>query len=377
MKKHATQLFVFISGFLFVSTVHAQLINLTVPGFGIETNTLTGRIIRHSANFKSPIPDLSVAMDINFVWQTYGKKDWQQRRNFPTIGAGITFTDYGNNRVYGRCVGIYTNITIPIIKRRNWEWTVRLGDGMGYVTRRNRYPVDSANCAISTHINDFAIFMTDVRWHIDDHWQVQMGANFTHISNGDYYQPNLGVNMAGLHVGVQYYPVTNWPKAIVRELPKLKNRWLAEMRVSTYYKEARAQGNPVVPSYLVAGYASRRWLGKNKMFIGADYMWHEDVYRFLLATKIHEGPNQRNWAWDGAVFAGNEFLVGRLGLITQVGVYYHQTYLKFDDVYEKIGAHFYLLRREKGPVKELFISGMLLTHEITAQFAEFGLGVGI
>jgi hypothetical protein len=59
-----------------------------------------------------------------------------------------------------------------------------------------------------------------------------------------------------------------------------------------------------------------------------------------------------------------------------MGIYYHQTYLKFDPVYEKIGGNFYLLRKEKGPVKELFLSAVLLTHAIVAEFAEFGIGAG-
>ncbi len=376
MNKSTLHLLIFVLSILFWSPAAAQLKNKTKPGFGIEVNTMTGRIIRHSANFTSPIPKFSAALDANFVWKTYGKKEWQQRRNFPVIGMGVTYTDYGNNQVYGRCMGVYPNLQINIIKRKNFEWTLRLGDGLGYVTRRHRYPVDTINCAISTRINDFAIVMTDLRFHVDDHWQLQVGANFTHISNGDYYQPNLGVNMAGMHVGVQYYPVTYKPMPIIRDLPKLNNRWLAEMRYSISFKEARAKGNPVLPSYVVAGYASRRWQGKNKMFFGADYAWHGDVYAFLKYNGIHE-HNQRDYAWDGAVFAGNEFLVGRVGIITQLGVYYHQTYLKFDDLYQKYGVHLYLIRKETGTVKELFLSALLLTHEITAQFSEFGVGVGL
>jgi hypothetical protein len=375
---NATRLLLFAICLIYSIDIQAQD-NDPLAGFGVEVNSLSGKIIKHSVNFTSPIPPLSTALDVNFIWQTYGRKEWQQRRNFPLIGVGITYTDYGNNLVFGRCVGIYPNFQIPLIRGKNLEWTFRIGNGLGYVTRKyqTKAPVDTVNRAVSTNLNDFAILMTDVRYHMNDHWNLQVGANLTHISNACYYQPNLGINMVGLHLGVQYFPVTSRPKPIVRKLPTLSNRILFEARASISYKEARAAGNPILPSYIYAGFLSKRWLSKNKMFIGADYAWHGDVYAFLKNYGVYIERNQRDYAWDGAFFAGNEFLIGRLGLVGQVGVYYHQTFLKFDAFYEKIGGNFYIIRQEHGPVKEVFVSALLLTHEIIAQFAEFGIGVGI
>ncbi len=361
---------------LLAGNLQAQT-TLMGEGFGIETNLVAGKIIKHTTKFTSPIPELSSSVDVNFIWQTYGKKDWHQRRNFPVIGVGVSYIDYGSNLVYGKCVGVYPNLQIPLIRGKNLEWTFRFGDGLGYVTKVHQtgYPVDTQNVAVSTHLNDFACFMTDLRWHVDDHWQLQLGANFTHISNAGYYQPNLGVNMVGAHIGVQYFPTTSRPKQIVRELPQLKNRWLLQFRASISYKEARAEGNPIRASYFAAGYLSRRWKSKNKLYVGMDYAYHDDVYAFLKNYGVDYGHERGN-SWDGALFAGNEFLVGRLGLVTQVGWYYHQTYLKFDDFYEKIGGNFYVLKSETGPVKEVFVSALLLTHEIVAQLAEFGVGFG-
>ncbi len=348
-------------------------------GFGIEANLLGGKVIKHTHKFTAPIPAFSSAFDVNFIWQTYGRKDWQQRRRFPLIGIGVTYTDYGLNQVFGNCIGIYPNLQVPLIRGKNVEWTFRFGDGLGYVTRKYQVtaPVDTLNNAIGSHLNDFAVFMTDVRFHIDEHWQVQVGANFTHISDADYHQPNLGVNMAGIHLGVQYFPVTNTPAHITRELPKLSNRWLVEFRYGMSLKEARAPkiSDPTVPAYIGTAYVSRRWMGKNKVYAGADYAYHKDVYDFLINYGVDYG-HEKNHSWDGAFFVGNEFLEGRVGLVTQLGVYYHQTYLKFDPFYEKIGANFYIIKNEHGAVKELFISAMLLTHEITAEFAELGIGAG-
>ena len=351
--------------------------NDALTGFGMESNMLAGKVIKHSPKFTAPIPSLSEALDMNFIWQTYGKKPWHQRRNFPLIGVGVTYTNYGNNAVFGQCVGIYPNLQIPLLRRGNWEWTFRLGDGLGYVTRKYQTtaPVDTINTAIGTHIDDFAIFMMDLRYHINEHWLVQCGANFTHISNADFHEPNLGVNMAGAHIGLQYYPTGCHPKRLIKELPKLSNRWLAEARLGIAWNEARAKGNPELPTYLASVYVSRRWLSKNKFFGGTDYSFSESTHAFLKNYGVELG-HQDAHSWDGAFFVGNEFLLGRLGLVAQVGVYYQQTYLRQDPAYEKLGGNFYIIKQEHGVVKELFVSAMLKTHLIIAEFAEFGVGAG-
>jgi len=376
MQKYLFRLFVLV---FFSSSIGETFAQNPAPGsgFGVETNIITGKIIRHTRKFTAPIPPISTALDVNFVWQTYGKKDWEQRRNFPVVGLGITCTDYGNNAIFGNCIGVYPNLQIPLMQRNNMEWTLRIGDGLAYVTRKYQTtaPVDTINDAIGSHLNDFAVFMTDLRYHLNDHWQLQFGLSFTHISNADYHQPNLGINLGGVHAGVRFSPVTNRPKKIIKELPKLKNRWLVEMRAGVAYNEARATGDPVVPSYIFSGYASKRWLSKNKFIIGVDYGYHTDVYAFLKRWNVEHG-HEMGHAWDGAFFAGNEFLIGRVGILTSVGVYYHQTYLKFDPFYEKFGCNYYIVKTERGPVKELFLSAMLLTHEITAQYGEFGIGAG-
>ena len=378
MHKLSASAVLFIVYILLFTPAFAQDQN-SLQGFGIEGNMLSGKIIRQTSRFKAPIPASSNAFDLNFVWQTYGKKDWQQRRNFPIIGIGATYTGYGLNQVYGHCIGIYPNIQIPLVRGKNIEWTFRLGDGLGYVTKKYQTsaPFDTLNDAIGSHLDDYAVFMTDLRFNLDDHWRFQLGANFTHISNADYHQPNQGVNMAGIHIGAQYFPASANPKKIIKELPKLSNRWLFEFRCGMSFKEARAPkiGDPIAPSYHGTIFASKRWLSKNKLFVGADYAYHKDVYDFLINYGVDYG-HEKAHSWDGAFLVGNEFLEGRVGFVTQVGVYYHQTFLKFDPVYEKIGVNYYIIQNEHGAVKEFFLSALLLTHEIVAEYAEFGIGAG-
>lgn len=349
----------------------------TGQGFGIEASTFAGKVVKHTSKFHLPVPEITTGCDINFLWKTYGKCEWEQRRRYPTVGIAFTYTNYGIDSIYGRCFSIYPNIVIPLITGKRLEWTLRIGDGAGYVTQRYSRigPKDTFNNAISSHINDFASFMTDVRYRVNDHWDVQLGGNFSHISNASYQQPNLGINSFGAHIGIRYFPVTSSPSRIVRKLPHLSNRWLVSGRVTLAHDGANAPLGPAYPVYLATAYVSRRWISKNKFFGGIDYSYHSDIYAYQRNNGF--GVPGKEWAssYKSAVLVGNEFLLGRLGVVLQVGYYVKQAFLEAGKYYEKIGGNFYLVQKEHGPVTEVFVCAFLKTHLTIAELAEFGVGM--
>src|SRR4051812_6775351 len=64
-------------------------------GFGIEVNTIVGKVVKHEAKFTLPIPTLTTGLNISFVQHTYGKKAWEQRTGYPSLGVGVTYLNYG------------------------------------------------------------------------------------------------------------------------------------------------------------------------------------------------------------------------------------------------------------------------------------------
>ncbi len=347
-------------------------------GFGVELNQEVGKVFKHTVNFLAPVPSVSVATDINFTWHTYGSKEWQQRRHYPVVGIGLTYTNYGIDSIYGQCIGMYPNLQVPVIKGKRLEWTIRFGLGIGYVTTHyTRSPGwDTLNNAIGSHVNNFTHFSTDLRYHIDKHCDLQLGADFSHISDGSFRQPNLGVNMYGGHLGFIYYPVCRDMPHIVRRLKPLKNRWGLQARVGLSYVSYKPFGGPLYPVFLSSLYVTKRYASRNKAYLGLDYSYHRNIYAFLQNNEIFPGEEAAH-SWKSAVIIGNEFLIGRFGLVLQVGYYLKQAYLKQDKYYEKLGYNYYLIQHEKGPLKELSIYSMLKTHKVVAELIEFGISAGI
>lgn len=351
--------------------------NKHLSGFCIDANAFTGKVIKHTSKFRLPVPDLSTGVDLNLQWKTYGKKEWHQRRRYPVIGLGFTYTNYGIDSVYGRCFSIYPNIEIPLLTGKKLEWTLRIGDGAGFVTRkysRTKY-IDTLNNAISSTVNDYGSFMMDVRYHINKHWDIQGGLNFSHISNASFRQPNLGINLFGYHVGVKYYPVSSSPKRITHNLQPLRNRWLGQFRYTMSFNQSNAPLGPTYPIYLGTLLASKRWISKNKLLMGVDFSYHQQINAYLRDNKFPiTGTTQQN-SYKVAVVAGNEFLLGRLGVVLQVGGYVRQAFQVQGTWYQKLGGNYYIVQREKGFIKEAYFCAFLKTHLTTAELPEFGFGM--
>src|SRR5690606_1337990 len=135
---------------LFLGAGSAFAQNKPWAGFGIEANLIGGKIFNHTKNFRAPVPDFSGAVELNFVQQTDGKNEWEQRRHFPLVGAGVAYTDYGIDSILGKCFSVYPFLQLPILKAKHIEWTFRAGFGIGYVTKHyKRAPEwDTINNAI-------------------------------------------------------------------------------------------------------------------------------------------------------------------------------------------------------------------------------------
>ena len=347
------------------------------PGLGIEVNALAGKVIKHEAKFTLPIPSLTTGADVNMVWHTYGRQPWQQRRHYPRLGLAVAMVDYGIPSVYGTVYGIYPNITLPLANG-NPEWTVRIGNGIGYVT--NKYSrtgtVNTVNVAIGASLNDFIMLRTDARYRINTHWSVNGGLFVSHISNGSVRKPNLGINVVGAGIGVSYYPATSVPARIATSLPTLSNRWLVQARYSMSLVSAFVPGGPLHPVYIGTLAMSRRWRSHNKLFAGADYSWHQSTYAYLHNNGLAQGQEVAQ-SGKAAIIAGNEFLLGRVGIITQLGVYVWHSYLRREDVYQKVCLSYYMVQRERGPFKELSVLVGVKSHLNVAEMGELGVGIGL
>lgn len=345
---------------------------------GFELNLISGKALKHTSRFRAPIPASSNAAELVWLQQPTGRQDWEQRRRYPLWGIGVKYTDYGDDRVLGATVGLYPVLQVPIVRGRNLEWTIRGGLGIGYAGSiyRRAPQWDTINNAIGSRINNFSSFSTDLRCRLNEHWSLQLGLAFSHLSNGAMKLPNLGINMYGAQLGLRYWPDGDRPERIDGERPRLRNRFLLQLRAGGAITEAGKTDGPTYPIYMGTVYGSRRYASKNKILLGVDYSYYTHLYAFQRNNEINIGAEAAN-SWKGGAFIGHEWLFGRMAFIAQFGVYLKQAVNGQDAIYQKLGYNYYLVRSETGALKELALSVLLKTHSATAELVEYGITVGL
>lgn len=345
-------------------------------GWGIESTVKMGTMIKHTASFTGPISQQVYGTEINFIQNTHGRKPWQEIRNYPTIGVAVNYLNYNNNTVYGHAFGISPNIILPLWKRNKWEWTFKAGMGVGLVTKHYKKETNNTqNTAIGGKINNVSPFSTDLRYKLNNKWHFQVGAYFTHVSNATFQTPNLGINTYGAHIGFRYFPTTTEAQKIIRsERPTYRNNWMGFAKGSIAFVEKGPADGPTYLTYIAHLGIAKRYASKNKVYAGVDAHFHDVVYQYNIYHQIPT-PNAFRSAGQLALFVGHEFVFGRVGVIGQVGYYFLPYTTQTIRLYQKIGGHYYFVKKEHGLIKEVFASALLKTHLSVAELFEMGLGI--
>lgn len=349
-----------------------------LDGFGLETSFIAGKVLNHNRKRFPAVPPITTAIDINLLRQTNGTREWHHRRNFPLVGLGLSVTNYGIDSIYGKCVAVYPVWQFYVMKGKKLEWTWRAGFGLGYLTRKyERIPSwDTANTLVGSNINNYTTLSSSLRYHINDRTELHAGISLSHISNGEFRYPNLGVNTYGGHIGFRYFPVSSKPQRIERQLGKLKNKWLVQARLGIGFVEYSVTDGPLYPVYMPSLLLSKRYASKNKVFAGVDYSYYEAMYAFLRNNEIFTGEEKAH-SWEASFYVGHEFLIGRIGFVMQFGIPLKRLYLRESEKYcDKLGYNFYLVKKETGMLKELTLHSYIKATRLQAAVIEFGMGAG-
>ncbi len=346
-------------------------------GIGVEQNIKWGSMLKHSEKFTGPVSNNVWGYELHLLQQTYGKSIWQQRRNFPLIGLAFNYMNYGYNDIYGSVLGLSPTITLNLLKYKNFSWTFRAGFGLGYVTKYYQRPPapSQQNAAIGGHLNNVSPLSTDIRWTLNERIALHAGFFFTHVSNASIQIPNLGINTYGAQIGVRYFPLTAQPNRIIRDhVDTWRNQYGVQVRTSVGFKEVGSYGGPRYQSYLLGIQGYKLYQSKNRVYFGAEYQYHQQVYAFHKSN-FESKAKARSEAGQLAIHLGHEFIIGRFGIIGQLGYYIKDVEERSIPLYQKIGTQFYIMQRDKGFIKHLYANILLKTHLANAEMAEIGIGM--
>ena len=347
-------------------------------GFQLEPVLHFGVVTKHTPELKFKVKSPTVGMDLNFKFKSFGTKEWQEWRKFPTLGVTATWMRFGNTAILGQAFSITPNITLPLFNAKKWEGYFQVGSGIAYMTKTYNAVNNPENNAIGSHGVASMLMRFYAARQIRPRWKMNVGISLNHFSNGGSRLPNFGLNIPALMVGLNYTPQPIEPTDFIfHQKEKTATRKFGlDLHFGSGLVQRFAIGGPRFPVYFVA-LGGNYYLNRvNRLVAGFEYEQNRAIYFFSLHT-FHSftTADARKKASRLTFFVGDEFLFGRWSITLQMGVYLGKfSFLKSGTFYNKFSTRYYL--PQKGVLKQkVFLCFSLKSHLTVAEYFGFGGGI--
>ena len=368
MKKQFT--FWFIC-FIFSGVLSAQ----GLKSWSVEPTFRFGRVIKHTPKLTFDITEFSYGADVNFLFQTYGKKEWNQLQRYPLLGIALTYYRLGDPDLIGSAYGILPNINIPIRSPKDWKFYFQMGTGVAYLTQEFSEINNPTYNAIGSHVNTIAKFEFTASHRLNNLWILNGGFSVTHYSNGGSHLPNFGLNIPAISIGARYEPKPVLRKDFIdHEITKdAVKKFGFTAHFALGYRERIISGGPSYPVY-IGSIGGLYYLNRvNRLIGGVEYEFNKGVYEFGVHTfQFASEKEARRKSSRVMVYLGDEFLFGNWSVTVLAGAYTGNFAQINFPIYNKLITRYYF-PPIAGKVR-MHVGLYLKSHIVIAEY--IGIGVG-
>ncbi len=301
------------------------------------------------------------AASFNLFRRHDGSENWERAFNLPETGVCLHYENFMDPRM-GSGIGIQPYIDFPLNKNERFHLKIKVGSGIGFLTRHFERVDNHKNVVIGSTLNSFADLKLSAAFMTGKRGRLETGLSFSHFSNGAFSMPNLGVNYVSLSLG---YGILNWPKD------------LSDAPTTPHDKKVRFW------NMLSFGVCEAMPPG-GKKYIPVTYIFsaHKSVSnlsRFNMGIELVNNPSNITRAAQDSIYItkgqnfqvgyklGYEITAGKFALCVEMGVYVYNPYDPNGLFFHRIGSRYQFHEKWMG----IFT---LKSHWAKADHFEWGIG---
>ena len=366
---------------------------LILPIGAQNQNLILGGNVGKLLEIYSGYPKSTTNFGIDAAWTTQGDTSniWEAMWNYPETGVALSYINFGNSDTLGSSIGLTYRFYLMQTLGRRWSIIEGMDMGVAYYTLPFNYIENPGNIAVGARFSGMIRLSVSFRFHISKLWQAYAGFTFHHASNSHTGLPNVGINIPMLQLGAVYYikKDESFYKASKPEFnynKKIQFNMRLALGLNRFGSEVGPSNGPYYQIYLASFYLDKRVSAINKVQFGMDTYYNSGYRQFLESQQPPE--LEANFVNSSviSIWVGNEFLIGRLGLIFQIGYNLYNPFLKYfvklDEsispakayIPTRIGAQYYLKDNFHGAKSNAFIGVYIKANMGQADFLEFSLG---
>jgi hypothetical protein len=345
-------------------------------GLQISADAFQGRTIKHRSTMVFALPNPARALSLEVGRQTSGSRVWHQWYNFPRLGWTAWVLDFGNREALGRSYSLHPFLDFFIVRKARFRLMGRLAFGLSWIDTIHHRETNQINNAIGSHWNNHTSLGMIAEAGLTERWRLRAGVSFNHNSNAKLQVPNLGLNSRTFRLGINYQ-ITPEAEFQRREFD-FQPFWRFHARLGLALTEDKIAEGPKYPIWIGNFFVSRTFSPKNRFFFGYEYLFDRSIHEFLINHGTNE-PNPNLRFERHAAFVGHEFLIGQVGMMTQVFMYLNPPFEGRNFWGLKLGPKYYfwhpLRNQQRNQRWNVFAGIYLKTHYAIATHAETAIGV--
>lgn len=370
--RHSIFLFLFL--LIFNSLLAKTNDTILVRNFQIELRPSYGLLLCHHPEmkyFKAHFP----MYEISIQQVTFGRKSWQSRSNYPTVGISLLYSDLGGFKEVGEVYAAYPFISFNCLKSQRNQLNIKLGIGYGYLTNHFDAKTNPKNTFIGSHSNAAISISAEYNRFITNRLSLAAFMGFAHFSNGARVSPNKGINI--VHAGINAKYFLSEPKKHIATQPKDNQQYKPWISRNMSYYFAFTYAIKGINEYV--GYDKqwgvynlhvnclKRVTEMSKFGIGFDLVYDMTDIEVLKTQEIPYTPID---IFKPGVNLAYEIAFGSSSFLVNFGYHIAGKEMGEGRIYQKLCA-------QQSITKHLFATCALVTHFGWADNFYFGLGYRI
>lgn len=329
--------------------------------YGVSVSSQAGFLLPHRSTMAHLNVGHSYGGQLSFVIQTNGNKEWHHDFNFPRIEMNAFFYDLGNQDVLGQTFGVSSGMYLPYFKCKGWSLGSSLALGVGWVTKHYDKVNNPKNNAIGSHLN--ALVNLGIRLEKQfSNSSLSFETSMTHLSNGAYKLPNLGLNLPLLSFNYTYFfDNLRFENDFTQKnigLP-LKT-WSFHTQLVASVKQIYPTGGSTHGVVALTNYFNYRLKPKFVIEGGLDAIYNQSV------IKYNKGDHGRIKNFQLGMYAAYVLPVHKIQFILAMGRYIIDPLDPGGHWYHKFGGRFQITERLWGHFT-------IKSHWAKADYFEYGL----
>jgi hypothetical protein len=314
------------------------------------------------------------AFEFSLTQKTFGRSRWEFMYNYPLVGVSYWYSPLSDNPYLGNAHAVFPYINFPLNKGRKVSLFLRVGLGLGYLTKKFHRLDNYKNISIGSNLNAAVNFHLQVRQRLGPRFVGSLSLAFTHFSNGSMKSPNYGLNIPAISAGIAY--------RLEKENPYFKEKLLPEL--SPFFFD----GKKSVDLDVTAGFAYKDMLAeiggrylvvaananlmkpisfKTKYGAAFDLSYDGTDEQLIIMKKGEnylKNKAQLIQVGLGGVF---ELVISKVSLVGALGIYVYTKHTGEGNIYQKISMKYQFYDK-------WFSIVTLKAHAGRADYISFGVG---